>query len=213
MTLQEFFTRHPRLALGLSGGVDSAYLLAEAVRCGCRIQPYFVDSPFQPRFELEHARRLCEKQQILLARHMGVWPGACKHHTAHGMDGRRVLCRGTPQHAAFAAGRLCEPAEHVDHRCLPCSLRPQKPKRAPLWDMEGQIPHCLDFAICLCELYCCDCFQAAAPFLQSILNIRIKDKGREPRPFLMGASAPILNLPQFASAHADAAALPKSFPW
>lgn len=129
-----------------------------------------------------HARRLCEKQQILLARHMGVWPGACKHHTAHGMDGRRVLCRGTPQHAAFAAGRLCEPAEHADHRCLPCSLRPQKPKHTPLWDMEGQIPHCLDFAICLCELYCCDCFQAAAPFLQSILNIRIKDKGREPRP-------------------------------
>lgn len=66
MTLQEFFTRHPRLALGLSGGVDSAYLLAEAVRCGCRIQPYFVDSPFQPRFELEHARRLCEEQGVEL---------------------------------------------------------------------------------------------------------------------------------------------------
>ncbi len=66
MTLQEFFTQHPRLALGLSGGVDSAYLLAEAVRCGCRIQPYFVDSPFQPRFELEHARRLCEEQGVEL---------------------------------------------------------------------------------------------------------------------------------------------------
>lgn len=66
MTLQEFFTRHPRLALGLSGGVDSAYLLAEAVRCGCWIQPYFVDSPFQPRFELEHARRLCEEQGVEL---------------------------------------------------------------------------------------------------------------------------------------------------
>jgi len=66
MTLQEFFTQHPRLALGLSGGVDSAYLLAEAVRCGCQIQPYFVDSPFQPRFELGHARRLCEEQGVEL---------------------------------------------------------------------------------------------------------------------------------------------------
>ena len=66
MTLQEFFAQHPRLALGLSGGVDSAYLLAEAVRCGCHIQPYFVDSPFQPRFELEHARRLCEEQWVEL---------------------------------------------------------------------------------------------------------------------------------------------------
>ena len=66
MTLQEFFAQHPRLALGLSGGVDSAYLLAEAVRCGCHIQPYFVDSPFQPRFELEHARRLCEEQGVEL---------------------------------------------------------------------------------------------------------------------------------------------------
>ena len=66
MTLQEFFTRHPRLALGLSGGVDSAYLLAEAVRCGCRIQPYFVDSPFQPRLELEPAPRLCAEPGVEL---------------------------------------------------------------------------------------------------------------------------------------------------
>ncbi len=66
MTLQEFFAQHPRLALGLSGGVDSAYLLAEAVRCGCQIQPYFVDSPFQPRFELEHAQRLCAEQGVTL---------------------------------------------------------------------------------------------------------------------------------------------------
>ena len=30
MTLQEFFTEHPKAALGFSGGVDSSYLLYDA---------------------------------------------------------------------------------------------------------------------------------------------------------------------------------------
>lgn len=59
MTLQEFFAGNPRVALGFSGGVDSAYLLWEAVRCGAQVRPYFVKSAFQPEFELRDARRLC----------------------------------------------------------------------------------------------------------------------------------------------------------
>ena len=59
MKLQEFFEEHPAAAIAFSGGADSAYLLAEALRAGCRVRPYFVKGPFQPAFELEDARRLC----------------------------------------------------------------------------------------------------------------------------------------------------------
>ena len=58
MTLNEFFSIHPKAALGFSGGVDSAYLLYAAVRNGAQVQPYFVKTPFQPEFELRDARRL-----------------------------------------------------------------------------------------------------------------------------------------------------------
>ena len=60
MTLQEFFDRHPRAALGLSGGVDSAYLLYAGRKAGADIHPYFIKTAFQPAFELGDARRLCD---------------------------------------------------------------------------------------------------------------------------------------------------------
>ena len=60
MTLSEFFHAHPRAALGFSGGVDSAYLLCAALRCGADVRAYYVRSPFQPRFELDDARRLAD---------------------------------------------------------------------------------------------------------------------------------------------------------
>ena len=50
MTLQEFFRGLPPAALGLSGGVDSALLLAAARRSGADVQPYFVKTAFQPAF-------------------------------------------------------------------------------------------------------------------------------------------------------------------
>ena len=59
LTLQEFFDRHPRAALGLSGGVDSAYLLYAGLRAGADIRPYFIKTAFQPAFELADAGRLC----------------------------------------------------------------------------------------------------------------------------------------------------------
>lgn len=67
MTLQEFFAENPRVALGFSGGVDSAYLLWEAVQNGAEIRPYFVKSAFQPEFELRDARRLCGELGVELA--------------------------------------------------------------------------------------------------------------------------------------------------
>ena len=56
--LQAFFQEHPRIALALSGGVDSAYLLYAASVCGVQLGVYYVDSQFQPAFELADARTL-----------------------------------------------------------------------------------------------------------------------------------------------------------
>lgn len=59
MTLSKFFHDNSRIALGFSGGVDSAYLLYAAVQAGTDIAPYYVKTAFQPRFELNDAQRLC----------------------------------------------------------------------------------------------------------------------------------------------------------
>lgn len=61
MTLSRFFRENPRAAMGFSGGVDSAYLLYAALTAGAQVKAYYVKSPFQPRFELEDARRLAEE--------------------------------------------------------------------------------------------------------------------------------------------------------
>lgn len=66
MTLQEFFTEHPKAALGFSGGVDSSYLLWAAVNTGADIAPYYIQTAFQPAFELEDAQRLCAQIGVKL---------------------------------------------------------------------------------------------------------------------------------------------------
>lgn len=66
MTLQEFFAEHPKAALGFSGGVDSSYLLWAAVNAGADIAPYYIQTAFQPAFELEDAQRLCAQIGVKL---------------------------------------------------------------------------------------------------------------------------------------------------
>ena len=66
MTLSDFFHAHPRAALGLSGGVDSAYLLYAARSLGADVQPYYVKTAFQPAFELSDAQRLCRELGVTL---------------------------------------------------------------------------------------------------------------------------------------------------
>lgn len=56
--LDEFFAHTPRFAVAFSGGCDSSYLLAAAVRAGCDVKAYMVNTAFQPVFELEDARRV-----------------------------------------------------------------------------------------------------------------------------------------------------------
>lgn len=66
MTLQEFFTEHPKAALGFSGGMDSSYLLWAAVNAGADIAPYYIQTAFQPAFEFEDAQRLCAQIGVKL---------------------------------------------------------------------------------------------------------------------------------------------------
>lgn len=66
MDLKEFFQQHPKAALGFSGGVDSAFLLAMAVKYKAQIQPYFIKTAFQPQFELNDARELTRQLGVEL---------------------------------------------------------------------------------------------------------------------------------------------------
>lgn len=66
MKLKEFFEKYPRVALGFSGGVDSAYLLYAGRKYGADIRPYFIKTAFQPEFELRDAIRLTEELGIEL---------------------------------------------------------------------------------------------------------------------------------------------------
>lgn len=64
MDLKTFFKEHSKVALGFSGGVDSAYLLYTGKLYGADIKAYFIKSQFQPKFELEDA--------LTLAKNIGV---------------------------------------------------------------------------------------------------------------------------------------------
>ena len=66
MTLEEFFTQHPRTAVAFSGGTDSALVLWEAGRYGRDVRAYYVHTGFQPAFELADAKRLAEELDVPL---------------------------------------------------------------------------------------------------------------------------------------------------
>lgn len=61
MELSDFFRENPRAALAFSGGVDSAYLLYAAMRCGAAVRAYYVRTAFQPEFEARDAERLARQ--------------------------------------------------------------------------------------------------------------------------------------------------------
>lgn len=57
MELKDFFEVHNKVALGFSGGVDSVYLLYAAVKYGADVATYYVNTQFQPEFELNDAKK------------------------------------------------------------------------------------------------------------------------------------------------------------
>ena len=114
MTLQEFFAQHLEAAVAFSGGVDSAWLLHEAARYARRCTAYFVNTPFQPAFELADAqataRQIGAELRVLEADILSVPevaanpPDRCYHckkflfaaiAEAAAEDGYRVLLDGT----------------------------------------------------------------------------------------------------------------------
>ena len=64
MTLEEYFQAIPKAAAAFSGGTDSAYLLWAAKQAGCDIHAYYLNTVFQPAFELEDAKRLAHTLDI-----------------------------------------------------------------------------------------------------------------------------------------------------
>lgn len=63
MTLEDFFTEHPKVAIAFSGGVDSAYLLYAALQYAKDVKAYYMKTAFQPEFELEDAKKLADMLQ------------------------------------------------------------------------------------------------------------------------------------------------------
>ena len=61
MDLKEFFKEHKKVAVALSGGIDSAYLLYVAKAYGAEVSAYFVKSDFVPDFEMEDAVSVAKK--------------------------------------------------------------------------------------------------------------------------------------------------------
>ena len=57
MDLKTFFKENPRFAIAFSGGVDSSYLLYAASEAGCDVKAYYVNTSFQPQFELDDAKK------------------------------------------------------------------------------------------------------------------------------------------------------------
>lgn len=68
MTLQEFFQCHPSGALAFSGGTKSSLLVWAAKQYGQDWHAYYVNTAFQPDFELADARKIASECGLPLTR-------------------------------------------------------------------------------------------------------------------------------------------------
>lgn len=62
MSLAEFFKEHPRVAVAVSGGTDSAFLLHEAKKYAERAEAFCVKTAFQPESETEDALMIARSE-------------------------------------------------------------------------------------------------------------------------------------------------------
>ena len=114
MDLPSFFRTNSKVAIAFSGGVDSAYLLYAAAKHARLVKAYYVKSQFQPKFELEHAQKLCNELSVelsilsidqlsdpLIRQNDPMRCYYCKHRiftairNAASADGFSILCDGT----------------------------------------------------------------------------------------------------------------------
>ncbi len=66
MELAEFFRENNKIAIGFSGGVDSAYLLYAARQSHADVTAYYVKTAFQPEFERQDAKEFAARWKIPL---------------------------------------------------------------------------------------------------------------------------------------------------
>lgn len=59
MELREYFSSNPSVAVGLSGGADSAFLLWAAARYARSVTPYFARTPFGYPEDIRYAMDVC----------------------------------------------------------------------------------------------------------------------------------------------------------
>ena len=58
LTIIEFFEKYPNVAIALSGGVDSVFLVYMAKKYAKSVKAYFVKSVFQPEFEKKDEEKI-----------------------------------------------------------------------------------------------------------------------------------------------------------
>ena len=61
INIKEFFEKYPNVAIALSGGVDSVFLVYMAKKYAKSVKAYFVKSVFQPEFEKKDAEKICRQ--------------------------------------------------------------------------------------------------------------------------------------------------------
>jgi len=61
MKLSDFFSQNQTLAVAVSGGVDSSFLICAAKKAGVSVKGYYVKSLFQPEFETRDVLRLARE--------------------------------------------------------------------------------------------------------------------------------------------------------
>lgn len=66
MDAVQYFQVNPKIAIALSGGVDSAYLLYIASKFAEDVHAYYVQTEFQPEFEGRDARKIAEFCKVSL---------------------------------------------------------------------------------------------------------------------------------------------------
>ena len=66
MNIQQFFSIHSNVVVAVSGGVDSALLLYFAKKYANDVTACFVKSAFQPEFELNDAKEICDAVGVQL---------------------------------------------------------------------------------------------------------------------------------------------------